>query len=157
MLLIYPFESETRMVLIERTDGGNHAGQIGLPGGKMELDETHIQTAIRETYEEIGVSLGEKDILSPLTEIYIPPSNYLVHPFVSFLMYKPVFVVNETEVKRIIELPLHLFLEESVISEKIFINSQGTEIKTPCYEIGEVQIWGATSMIISEFISMIKS
>ena len=155
VLLIYPVQHQTAMVVMERTDFGHHAGQISLPGGKKEHDETFLQAAIRETYEEIGVSIRESDILGPLTEIYIPPSNFLVHPFMAFLETKPEFLINQSEVKRIIEIPLHAFHDAQVLRERVFTNSMGMAVNAPYFEVQDVKIWGATAMIISEFINLL--
>lgn len=154
MLLLYPYQNQSTLVFIERTDAGNHAGQIALPGGKTDLEETHIQTALRETFEEIGVSVSEDKIWSRLTELYIPPSNFLVHPFLAILEEKPIFTVNTEEVKRIIEIPLFELMSEGVLSQKIFTTTSGKVVKAPCYSLAGIEIWGATAMIISEFICL---
>jgi 8-oxo-dGTP pyrophosphatase MutT (NUDIX family) len=156
VLLIYPVNDRSVLVLMERADFGNHGGQIALPGGKKEQDETYLNAALRETFEEIGVLITEQDVITPLTQIYIPPSNFLVHPFVASLPAQPEFIINKTEVKRIIEIPLHSFNEKVIIRNGTFINSSGIKTTAPYYAVSGIEIWGATAMIISEFSNMFK-
>jgi len=156
VLLIYPVNDLSMLVLMERSDFGNHGGQIALPGGKKEQEESYVNAALRETFEEIGVLITEQDVLTPLTEIYIPPSNFLVHPFVASLPVRPEFIINKTEVKRIIEIPLHAFNDKGVIRNGTFSNSRGIKTPAPFYAVSGIEIWGATAMIISEFSSMLK-
>ncbi len=155
MLLLYPQQNQSMIILIERAEAGLHAGQIALPGGKMEPGETELQTAIRETREEIGVSLAEAQVWSRLTAVYIPPSNFIVHPFFTVLQEKPTFRLNSGEVKRIIELPLDGFHGKKNLAEKEFRSSRGTRVLAPCYSLGGIEIWGATAMILSEFTSLL--
>jgi 8-oxo-dGTP pyrophosphatase MutT (NUDIX family) len=155
-VMIYPKSEESHIVLIERSDFGNHAGQISLPGGRKELDETKLQAAMREAFEETGVALTMENCIGELSEIYIPLSNFLVHPFVFFLSQPPAFKTGNREVKRIIELPLHDFLREGTVQWNTFINSGSTPVHAPSYEIQDMKIWGATAMIISEFISLLN-
>ena len=156
MLLIYPVVNIPNLVFIERTNNGTHAGQIALPGGKKENDESYAEAAIRETYEEIGVSIDKSDILGQFSSIYIPPSNFLVHPFIAAIQNKPTFIIAPIEVKRIIEIPLFEFLKHDVIKEKVFTNSKSVPVNAPFYAINELEIWGATAMIISELTYVLK-
>lgn len=157
MILIYPLERKPHVVFIERTDHGSHAGQIALPGGKTEPGENFIQSAIRETYEEIGIDLNETEILGQLTEVFIPPSNFLVYPFIGVKFSKPEFFIEPLEVKRIIEIPLHAFLHPEVIQVRDFINSGLMVSRAPFYNLYGIEIWGATAMIISELSYIIKT
>jgi len=87
--------------------------------------------------------------------LYIPPSNFLVHPFIGILTYKPHFVPDETEVAGIIETDLESVMDERLVSEKIIKLSNGMEINTPFFNIQSQTVWGATAMILSEMKSLL--
>lgn len=159
MLLLYNANDDVKLVCIRRSDYvGIHAGQMGLPGGRYEeLDRNTLQTALRETEEEIGVSGNNIEIAGRLSGLYIPPSNFYVDPYVGFLKQKPVYHIDVREVKAVEEISLNELLKESAVKTKEF-KTHGKESKTqaPYYEIGNVEIWGATAMILSEFLEIVK-
>ncbi len=130
---------------------GAHSGQIGLPGGKAEPFDANMQeTAIRETYEEIGITKNKIDILGALTPLFIPHSNFNVFPFVGYCKQEPFFSPDPIEVAKIIEAPLKHLIKPSTI--QTFENTiHGEHIIAPYFNVNDHQIWGATAMIISEF------
>ena len=153
LILLYPNDGHIWFVLILRPDyDGVHSGQISLPGGKFEIsDQSLSHTALREAEEEIGIDPDSIKILSPLTHLYIPPSNFLVSPFIGFTESRPVFKADPTEVDRIIEINLSdLINRDNITSRKIALK-MGINIRVPCWEIEGNIIWGATAMILSEF------
>lgn len=157
LLLLYFNSNKLYITFIKRAeDGGVHSGQISFPGGKYEPgDKSLIQTAKRETFEEIGVNGSQVEIIGNLTTLYIPVSNYIVHPTVGFTKNIPKFIPNETEVKKVIVFPLEYFLSESnVHSGEIKVRTH--RVKTPFYKINEYKIWGATAMIMSEFTEVVQ-
>ena len=157
LLLLYFESNKLYITFIKRSeDGGVHSGQISFPGGKYELeDKSLIQTAKRETFEEIGVNGSQVEIIGNLSTLYIPVSNYLVHPTVGFTKSVPQFVPNKTEVKEIIVIPLEYFLSEiNVHSGEIKVRNN--RVKTPFYKINKHKIWGATAMIMSEFAEVVN-
>lgn len=157
LLLLYYDTAKLYITLIKRAeDGGVHSGQISFPGGKYEPgDKSLIQTAKRETFEEIGVNGSQVEIIGKLTTLYIPVSNYIVHPTVGFTKSIPQFVPNKTEVNKIIVVPLEHFLYENNIQFGE-IELRTNKIKTPFYKIDEHIIWGATAMIMSEFTEVVR-
>jgi 8-oxo-dGTP pyrophosphatase MutT (NUDIX family) len=157
MLLVYPEGDHIKMVLtVRQSTLGNHAGQISLPGGKVDdTDISLAQTAIRETYEEIGVKLGSHQLLGKLTPLHIPVTNYLVNPFVAFAENKPNFIINEQEVASIIDLDIELINNSLIKKRKKISIAAGYEIDAPYYTVGSHVIWGATAMILSEFSLLI--
>lgn len=157
LILLYPEKSEPQFVVMQRsTYDGIHSGQISLPGGRFEVfDKDHATTALRETKEEIGVDSRKIRIIGKLTELYIPPSNFTVHPYVGYMDFKPDFVPHPKEVKKIIEIPLTELMKDDN-RKKRSILVRGMEILAPCYVIGEVTIWGATAMILSEFRELVS-
>jgi 8-oxo-dGTP pyrophosphatase MutT (NUDIX family) len=157
IIILYPSGDQIKFPLIIRpVYDGVHSGQVSLPGGRFEDEDENLQaTAIREAYEETGVDPKELKIIGELTELYIPPSNFLVHPFVAIHESKPVFVPHEREVARIVEVDIEKIMDEGFISEKKITLSNGMSIVTPCFDIDALTIWGATAMILSEFKSVL--
>ena len=157
LALFYPVDDKPAIAFIKRTEyDGAHSGQISFPGGKMEKgDHSVIDTALRETEEEIGVPVKEISVLGRLTDLYIPPSHFLVTPVVGFITSTPVFRPDLVEVERIIETPLIILLSEEVIQEKVIEVMNGLRWNVPCYYVDGNIIWGATAMILSELLEVI--
>jgi 8-oxo-dGTP pyrophosphatase MutT (NUDIX family) len=154
LVLLFPGKENglpTFVVTLRPTYEGIHSGQISLPGGRFEKpDQDLLQTALRETHEEIGVDPEGVKIIGKLTELYIPPSNYLVQPYVGYSDLLPVFTPQPEEVEQIIEIPVHELLEEKNRTMVDF-HVRGIRFSAPSYVIGGMTIWGATAMILSEF------
>ncbi len=157
---IYPAEGrEYKLVLMKRPEyPGVHSGQISFPGGQVEdNDSSLIHTALREAEEEVNIQSDEVEVLGEMTELYIPPSNFLVQPVVGFLKQRPNLIAEKEEVAQILEIPLSFFLDESNIQEmKIDVNS-GLRITTPAFKYEGHIIWGATAMMLSELNELIRS
>ena len=154
MLLLQNKNNIPNLIFIERADDGHvHSGQIALPGGKVEQhDKDLLATALRETKEEIGIDAKEINVLGKLSPLYIPPSNFLVNPFVGYAANKISFAHDEKEVKRILEIPLNDFFKEGVINISSEHKTHRGIIQAPAYELHGVKIWGATCMMLSEFL-----
>lgn len=157
LILLYPADFGLNFVLIKRqTYDGPHSGQVSLPGGKFDdTDQTLDGTALRETYEEVGIEPGQVRLLGRLTELYIPVSNMVVQPFVGFTPQKPVFTPNLQEVEYIVKVPLTDLLAEANKSVRV-ISSHGRAITAPHYNLNNEIIWGATAMILSEFEEVVR-
>jgi 8-oxo-dGTP pyrophosphatase MutT (NUDIX family) len=159
LVLLFPGKENGQpafVVTLRPTYEGIHSGQISLPGGRFELtDENLMQTALREANEEIGMDPEEVTIIGRLTELYIPPSNYLVQPFVGFTSISPVFNPQPTEVEKIIEIPVNQLLDERNVMEKE-ISVAGIQFSAPSFVIDGTTIWGATSMILNEFKEILR-
>ena len=156
LLLLYPKNNEWVLVLTRRTDRVvNHQGQISLPGGRQEKGETLRQTAIRETGEELGVSADMMEILGELTPLYLPVSNFCIHPVVAFTPTKPHLTPSPFEVDEVIEIPLNHLLDDSNIQHEIRIIRE-YEVRIPFYQFQKYKIWGATAMVLSEFVEILK-
>ncbi len=158
LILIYPSNDGGRFLLLKRHDyAGVHSGQVGLPGGKVEAeDEDLMATAIRECHEESGVLVKRADVIGELSSIYIPPSNFLVYPFVAVVEKEPDFDFDQVEVKFPIEVPLKELLEEDNIhASSIFIPKYESKIKVKNFLFGGEIVWGATGMILMELKSLL--
>ncbi|QIH38099.1 CoA pyrophosphatase [Flavobacterium sp. Sr18] len=158
MMLFYPKNERTHLVLIVRkTYEGVHSAQIAFPGGKYELDDDNFaETALRETHEEVGIHPDKIEILKPFTELYIPPSNFMVHPFLGISTEELVFVPEPSEVAEIIELPLSVFLSDSIVVDTNLSTSYANNINVPAFKIENHIVWGATAMMLSELKEVLK-
>lgn len=158
LILIYPVKDLLTILFIIRTeDQGVHSGQTAFPGGKFEPEDiTTLKTALREAKEEIGFEITETQVAAKLTPLYIPPSNFLVDPYVAFVSARPTFYPNRNEVADIVEVPLWYLLQGSAITTGKFKVKQGF-VTAPCYQWNEVKIWGATAIILSEFLCLVKN
>ncbi len=158
MMLFYPKKERTHLVLIVRNSyKGVHSAQIAFPGGKYELeDENFAETALRETHEEVGIHPDKIEILKPFTELYIPPSNFMVHPFLGTSKEELVFLPQPSEVAGIIELPLSTFLSDAIVVDTNLSTSYADSISIPAFKIEEHIVWGATAMMLSELKEVLK-
>ncbi|MCX6234404.1 MAG: CoA pyrophosphatase [Bacteroidetes bacterium] len=158
LILLFPDDHLIKTVFILRPDNsGVHSRQVSFPGGRHEsCDITLFDTALREANEEIGVNISEIRILGHLTNLYIPPSNFNVFPVVGAISDKPAFRADENEVDRIIEVNLMDLLDDrNMIRKEIEVHN--VKITVPCFELNGVTIWGATAMILSEFLEVVKT
>jgi 8-oxo-dGTP pyrophosphatase MutT (NUDIX family) len=158
MMLFYPKNEKTHLVLIIRNSYfGVHSSQIAFPGGKVEHNDESIEyTALRETEEEIGISIDKITVIKAFTEIYIPPSNFMVFPFLGYCKEELVFKPDPKEVAGILELSLADFLDENAIVNKTMSTSYSTNILVPAFKIQEHYVWGATAMMMSELKEILK-
>jgi 8-oxo-dGTP pyrophosphatase MutT (NUDIX family) len=160
MLMLYEKQGESHIVFTQRHEyDGAHSGQISLPGGKRdEEDEDLKATAIRETLEEIGITLPRVQVIKALTWLYVPPSNFIIYPFVSYLEEIPNFIREEKEVKEILEIRVSDLLNKAHQQKYLYKNKKlNISFESPCYLINGKTIWGATAMILSELMSIIES
>lgn len=157
LLCLYPIRNEWYICFMKRTvDHRVHSGQISFPGGKYEKSDYLLQeTAIREAKEEMNIELSGKNIVGTLSSLYVPPSNFYIHPYVACLPKSPDFKANPNEVEEIIEVKLsELFQEQSKKTKAI--SREAISFDIPYYKVGNHQIWGATAMILSEFEQMMQ-
>lgn len=158
LALFYPDkENKTRFLLTERaTYNGAHSAQISFPGGKIEKNDTTLEnTALRETYEEVGIPLNDIKIVRKTSNAYIPPSNFLVTPFIGVLKSTPKFIPNE-EVAEVIEVLLTDLLDENNLTSVEMETSYMKNIEVPCFKLNNYVVWGATAMMLSEIKDLLK-
>lgn len=157
LILFYPVIEKPHLIFIERAIyGGIHSGQISFPGGQFETqDKSLIQTALRETEEEIGIKETSVTTIGNLSHIYIQPSNFYVLPVVAYLNDIPDFIIDKKEVSKVLN-----FSWEQLTDKNNIINTdipvRGTILKdVPCFQINNFVIWGATAMMLSELRDVI--
>lgn len=155
LALLYPHEGQIFLPLILRpTYPGVHSGQIGFPGGGYEaVDGDLTATALRETYEEIGVHPSQFTVMGQLTPLYVAASNYLVQPIVGWIDYRPTFKPDPYEVAALIEAPLTTLLDPATRRVEPW-TVRGREIEVPYFALGEYAVWGATAMMLSELLAL---
>jgi len=158
LMLFYPKGGITHLVLIVRNSyEGVHSSQIAFPGGKYEKEDLNLEkTALRETHEEIGVHPEKIEVLKAFTKLYIPPSNFMVYPFLGICKEEISFYPDPSEVAGIIELPLCTFLSDAISIHTKMKTSYASEIEIPAFKIEEHIVWGATAMMLSELKETLK-
>lgn len=155
LLLLFTENNELTVCLIKRpAHMKHHASQIALPGGRIEKGETALETAFRETWEEIGVSKNEIEILGNLSELYVEVSRFQIHPFVGWLKEKPVFNIDRNEVEKTILFPLKNLINNF---EEIELSTVKGQLKVPCVQFENEIVWGATAMILAEFRDVLEN
>jgi len=159
LVLLYPGEGagDLYLVLTRRTDTlGNHRGQISFPGGSVDpADPSTTQTALREACEEIGVCRDDLCLLGDLTPLYIPPSDFCIHPHVGFVPQRPAFVPQPAEVAELLEVPVRHFLDDRHVVRAEWI-IRGEPRQVPYFDVYGHQVWGATAMVLAEFAAVLK-
>ena len=155
LLLLYPDQEKFYLPLILRpTYKGVHSGQIALPGGALEdADEDLVQTALRETFEEVGVPSSQIQILGQLSPLYVFASNFLVQPVVGWTDTQPTFQTDPHEVAQLIKTPLGALQDPQNHYRETWELRDRTAL-VPHYRIQEHNVWGATAMMLSEFLSL---
>jgi len=156
LVLLLPPDNDPALVLTVRRDHlPDHAGQISFPGGQQEDNESLPETALREAEEEIALPSSSVQILGRLTPLYIPPSNFCVHPFVAGLDTAPDLHPTDDEVGHILRASLnHLLSPAARHVEPRTLN--GTDVNVPYYDVSGHAVWGATAMMLSEFLTVVQ-
>jgi len=152
LLLLFPSGEQVYTCLIKRNASMRyHPGQISFPGGRIETGESPEVTALREAQEEIGISPLDVQLLGRLSELYVSVSRYTIFPYVGWMNYKPDFNLNPDEAEKLLLLPVrksHLTITHSLMK-----TSRGV-MEVPGYSFGGEIIWGATAMILTEFLDL---
>lgn len=158
LALFYPNNDDTYLKLILRkTYKGVHSAQVGFPGGRVEDGDKDMEyTALRETYEEIGVPINMIEVLKAMSLMYIPPSNFTVYPYIGIARQSPLFVKQESEVEDLIAVKLTDFLDENNTAQVKVMTSLETELEVPAFKLNGHVVWGATAMMLSEIKDLLK-
>lgn len=157
LLYLFPQQGDWRIVLMKRPDyDGTHSGQMSIPGGCLEPGESHRQAALREFEEETGIGVGSHQLLGSLSKLFIPPSNFLVKPFVAYGTDRPCFDPDPVEVEQIIELAVSTLMSDVTVKRGKACLSSGVWVETPYFDVEGHMVWGATAMILSEFKEILR-
>lgn len=160
LILFSPAGTAGELVLLftQRTlNVAHHKGQICFPGGRQDADDcTLVHTALREAEEEIGLPPEDIVILGHLTPLYVPVSNHLIHPIVGWISQLPALAPNPAEVAQVLRVPLSALLDPHNVSTYTYTSNQ-QEVTTPCYAVAGQCIWGATAMMTSELLEMLRA
>ncbi len=153
LILLFVRDGRLKTIMIERTDVGVHAGQVSFPGGKAEpTDADSIDTALRETEEEIGIVVSRSDVVGELPPVKVPVSKFEIFPVVAFVDGVGDFVRSESEVKRVLEVDLE-DLKASFSTRSVTV--AGKQYDVPSYVCGSSVVWGASAMILAELYSVV--
>ncbi len=157
LLMFYQKDSGTHIVLIRRHKRLKyHPGQISFPGGRQEKGEELLQTALRETCEEVGTPPENLLVLGSLHPVYIPPSDFCVHAFAAWHDGDPLFSMDAAEVEEILEVPVETFFD-SALRKTELRRSADKAVSVPYFALASCKVWGATAMILSEMVERLKA
>ncbi|MEZ4638392.1 MAG: CoA pyrophosphatase [Caldilineaceae bacterium] len=156
LVLFYPHQNQIHLPLILRpTYNGVHSGQVGFPGGGREATDSDITaTALRESYEEIGIAPQDVQVMGRLSKLYIRPSNYEVTPTVGWIDYRPAFRTDPHEVASLLEVPLPDLQDPCNCTEEEW-QLRDRRAQVPFFRVSGQVVWGATAMILSEMLTLI--
>lgn len=159
LLLLYCRDDELYLVLTKRRDDlGSHAGQVSFPGGRHEPPESLLACALRETYEEIGITPEKVRLLGELTPLYIYPSDFEVQPYVGVWQgeERPCFQPDPREVAAVIETPVRCLLDPATRVEEEW-QLRGMDVTVPFFAVDGHKVWGATAMMLGEFVARLRA
>jgi 8-oxo-dGTP pyrophosphatase MutT (NUDIX family) len=155
LILLHVKDGRLSLLLTRRTERVlHHRGQISLPGGEQHPGESVEATALRETAEELGPDLGAVRVLGRLTPLYIPPSNYCIYPTVAFVPGTLAFRLQPEEVDELIEVPVDRLADPAAVRKEVW-RYGGRDVDVPFYEFEGHKIWGATAMVLAEFLALL--
>lgn len=159
LIILFPDEKgEINTAFIKRVEyDGVHSGQVAFPGGRFEeTDIDLIATALREAEEEVGVNAASVTVIGKLSDLFVPPSNFIISPIVAKCLSRPEFIPDGTEVAEVFTVPLKHFLNPQFTGEYDVTYKSGEVIRIPGYYFNQYLIWGATAMILNELLQLAK-
>ena len=158
LLLLYPFDDQWHLPLTVRGSRlRHHTGQVSLPGGGIDPGESPEAAALREAEEEVAIDPGDVEVLGRLTPLPIGVSRHLLHPIVAVAPRRPDFRVVEPEVERLVEVPLAMLQDPAAVGyeQRAYSLPPHTLMDVPYFNVGGVRVWGATAMVLAEFLTLV--
>jgi len=155
LLLLFPVGGQAAILLTKRApDLPNHAGQVSLPGGAVDVDEPIDEAALREAEEEVGLARADVRVIGRLTPLHIPVSGFVLYPVVGVAAVRPVMRAEPGEVDRIIEAPVAELLDPGR-HHRVNRVRDGFEFEMPYFDLDGEHVWGATAMVLAEFAAVL--
>ena len=156
-IILFEKDGNLSFFLTKRTSNvEHHKGQISLPGGAIDADETAKDASLRESNEEIGIDISSLCLIGDISTLYTPVSHFNIHTYVWFADQYPKISMNQNEVKDVFEINIDELLEDEILSTTP-ISKAGMNIDVPAFHFSSCTCWGATAMIISELKDILKS
>lgn len=157
LLLLYPKDGDVHILLTVRTDHlPCHQGQVSLPGGGVDPAESVVAAALRELQEEVGVNPRNVDVLGLLSPLHIPVSGFILRPVVGVSTRRPEIYPRESEVARILEVPVAVLQDPDRVRTEPRIY-KGRTYQVPYFLVEDCKVWGATAMVLAEFLWILGS
>ncbi len=154
LLLAFPRNNESHLLLTVRSQHVRHSGQVSMPGGVVEPGESNVRAALREAHEEVAFIEIDVRVMGELTFVDIPVSGFRLHPIVASLDRAPLLRPSDREVARILEVPVSALLDPAVVEWRPMTRGR-VPLIAPSFVIDDVVIWGATAMVLAEFLSLL--
>ncbi|MEX0779674.1 MAG: CoA pyrophosphatase [Balneolales bacterium] len=158
VLLLFSFDSDRNLEILYTLRSQkliSHKGQISFPGGRTEKDETPVETALRETHEEVGIDPDSVEVLGLLSPLYVPPSNSVINPVVGYMDTLPELRLQESEVSEAFTITLDELLSKAKRQNEIWV-LRGQNYSVPYWNVHSTPLWGATAMITSEVVELYR-
>lgn len=155
LLLVYSRHGTPHVLLTQRrADLSAHAGQVSMPGGAIDPGESPEQAALREADEEVGLDPGRVGVVGRLTPLHIPASGFVLHTVVGQATETGVLVPSDTEVARVLEVPIEELARPGRLEVERW-RLRGSATTVPLFRVEGLAIWGATAMILGEFLALL--
>lgn len=158
LIFLYPHEEQWYTVFIQRAAyKGVHSGQIAFPGGKFEQSDPNLEfTALREAEEEVAIPAKRVNTIGKISSLYVPPSKFLINPYIGYDLERPAFKPQPSEVADILEMPLETLIGDHRLRDQKVKMSNGGVLQVKGFPVGDRLIWGATAMILKEFADIVE-
>ncbi|MFN7980393.1 MAG: CoA pyrophosphatase [Vicinamibacterales bacterium] len=153
LLLVYPRETHPHVLLTVRSSQVRHAGQVSMPGGVIEPGEGIVEAALREAHEEVAFADADVRVLGHLSPVDIAVSGFRLHPVLATIDRTPALQPADREVERILDIPVSALLNPAHLDERPMTRG-GIALVAPAFVLHGVVIWGATAMVLAEFLAL---